>query len=281
MATTDQYTIIGGVRPYRQGIRLLGGNVDDQVQINASGAALVAGNYTTGTLAAWIMMPDDTGTYTVLSYGDDNVVEYVTVDVVAGKLRAICCVNTAVQWSFITTNVVFKPHTWYHVAVVQDGVIPKLYVNGDEVTAITRSTTTDMTAWFDETTGIDAGSIGAFEGNGDASLTQEFAGYISDVRVWAGTVAAAALSAAEVKQVYTGDTTVQSTYLLNYWPLDGDALDHGTGADNGTIVGDIIYSSGCEFASRLTFGCGTPLVADATHISISDHIGMAYVIQAS
>jgi len=279
MATTDQYTIIGGLRPYKQGCRFLGGDVDDQIQINASGAAM-ANSFLYGTISAWIMCPDDTGTYTIISYGDDNVVEYITLDVVAGKLRAILCDNTAVQWSFITTNKVLKAHTWHHVAVVQDGVYPKLYVDGIEITSITRTTSTDITVWFKATAGIDAGSIGAFEGAGDASLTQEFKGYISDVRVWgsATTATGAALTSAQIKQVYSGQD-VGTPY--NWWVLDGDAVDDGTGADNGTIVGDIIYCAGCEFSSRLTFGSGTPVVADTTVITCNDHLGVAYIIQAA
>lgn len=279
MATTDQYTIMGALTPFRQGCRFLGGGVDDQIQINASGVAM-KDSFLYGTISAWVLCPNDTGTYTIISYGDDDVIEYITLDIVAGKLRAICCDNTAVQWSFITTNKVLKPHVWHHVAVVQDGVCPKLYVDGEEVTAITRTTSTLITAWFKACAGIDAGSIGAFEGNGDASLTQEFAGYISDVRVWGhATVATdAALTAAQIKEVYRGSSVGSP---LNWWLLDGNANDAGTGADNGTIVGDIVYTAGCEFASRLTFGAGTPLVADTTVIACNNNIGVAYIIQAA
>lgn len=279
MATTDIYTVCGNLLPYRHGCRFLGGDVDDQIQVNAAGAAM--GDVSTkGTIAAWVLVPDDTGTYTILSFGDDNVVEYITLDAVAGKFRVIVCDNTTVQWSYITTNQVLKKHTWHHVAVVQDGTRPILYVDGETVDT-TYTTDTTPSAWFKACAGIDAGSIGAFEGNGDASLTQEFKGYISDVAIWAGTAAAAALSADEVKRAMNSPDTVETTYLHNYWALDSDALDEGTGADNGTIVGDIIYSTGNEFASRLSFGMGTPVVADNLRIAVNNNIGMAYLCQAA
>lgn len=280
MATTDIYTIQGSTKPTMEGCRFLGGNVDDQIQINAAGLAM-ANVSTKGTLAAWIMVPDDTGTYTILSFGDDDVVEYITLDVVAGTLRAICCDNTTVQWSYVTTNVVIFPHTWHHVAVVQDGTQPKLYVDGKEVTAITRTTETLPSAWFKACAGIDAGSIGAFEGNGDTSLTQEFKGYISRVAIWAGTVAAVALDAEEIRRAMNNPEGVEATYLHNYWKLDGNVVDAGTGADNGTIVGDIIYSDGNEFFSKFSFGCGTAVVADKVIIGCGDNYAIGIVIQAA
>jgi hypothetical protein len=278
MATTDIYTVMGGVVDYKPCLRFLGGDVNDQVQINASGAAM-ANSFTVGTLTAWIMVPDRSGTYTVLSYGDDNVVEYITLDVAAGKLRAICCDNTTVQWSYITTNVVLTPHRWHHVAVVQDGVYPRLYVDGAEVTAVTRTTDTAPTAWFLACAGIDAGSIGAFEGTGDAALTQEFKGFIGPVHVYghATVSAGAALTADEIKRDMGGALSG----VFNAWELRDDALDDGSGADNGTIVGDVIYTGGCEFTSRFTFGAGTALVADMANVAMNDKIGIGYLVQAA
>lgn len=279
MATTDIYTITGGLTPSKQGIRFLGGDVNDAVQIDAAGAAM-ANSSVYGTLAAWIMVPDETGTYAVISFGDDNVVEHITLRIAAGKLEAECNDNTVVQWKYVTTNKVIKQHTWHHVAVVQDAKFPRLYVDGEEVTAITRTTNTLSSAWFKACAGIDAGSIGAAEMTGDAALTQEFKGYISDVRVWAhATVeATGALTAAQIEQVYSGQT-IGAPH--NSWNLDENVLDTGSGADNGTIVGDLIYCSGNEFASRFSFGCGTPLVADKVLIAANDRIGVAVVIQAA
>jgi len=278
MATTDIYTIMGGLYPAKQGCRFLGGNVDDQIQINAAGAAMANVSYY-GTLAAWVCVPDDTGTYAVISFGDDDVVEHITLRVAAGKIEAECNDNTTVQWKYVSTSKEIKPHKWHHVAVTQDGKYPKLYVDGVEV-AVTRTTDTAPTSWFKACAGIDAGSIGAAEMTGDAALTEEFKGYISQVKVWASasTATNVALTSDQLKVAMTGGTVGTAH---NLWDLDGDANDDGSGADNGTIVGDIIYCTGNEFASRLTFGAGTALVADKVLVGMNDTHGLGYVIQAA
>jgi hypothetical protein len=278
MATTDIYTVMGGLYPLKQGCRFLGGDVNDQIQINAAGAAMANVSYY-GTLAAWINVPDDTGTYAVISFGDDNVVEHITLRVAAGKIEAECNDNTTVQWKYVSTNQTIKPHTWHHVAVTQDGKYPKLYVDGEEVTT-TRTTDTTPVSWFKACAGIDAGSIGAAEMTGDTALTQEFKGYISQVKVWASasTATNVALTADQLKIIMSGGTVGTAH---NSWDLDGDANDDGSGADNGTIVGDIIYCTGNEFASRFTFGAGTALVADKVLVGMNNTHGLGYVIQAA
>lgn len=279
MATTDQYTIQGSLHPMKQGCRFLGGDVDDQIQVNAAAAAV--GNVgTKGAMACWLMVPDDTGTYTAVSFGDASVVEYAQITVEAGTIQFVLVDATTTHIDVNTPSGSIKPHTWHHVCVVQDGSLVKVYIDGVEQT-LTITTGVSLGSWFKDCVNLDSGSIGCAEMAGDGTLTQEFKGYISQVAIWSGTVAAAALSADEVRRAMNNPEGVEATYLHNYWPLDGDAVDHGTGADNGTIVGDIIYVSGNEFFSRLTFGCGTAVVADATHVSCNDKEGIAFVIQAA
>ena len=278
MATTDLHFIAGGLQPFKRGMRFLGGNVDDQVQINAAGVAM--GNVSLyGTISAQIMVPDNTGTYTIISFGDDNVVEYVTLDIVAGKLRAVVCDAATVHWSYITATDTIKAHTWHHVAVTQDGVEPKLWIDGVEM-ALTRTTSTTPESWFKDTANLDAGSIGAFEGTGAAALTQEFKGYISDVRIWASASATTdvALTEYQLKQVMRGED-IGSPH--NHWSLNSCVTDAGSGADNGTIVGDLVYSDGNEFSSRLTFLETVPLVADNISITTDRGVGFAYSVLAA
>ena len=273
MATTDLHFVAGSLQPVKRGVRFLGGAVDDQVQINASGAAM-ANSATMGTLTAWVMVPDKTGTYAVLSYGDDNVVEHITMRIAAGVLEVECNDNTTVQWKYKTAANTIKPHQWHHVAVTQDAAQPRLYIDGNEMT-VTRTTDTTPVSWFKACAGIDAGSIGAAEMTGDAALTQEFKGYISDVRVWQGTTSAAVLSETEIQQVMSG---AEEGTEFNWWALDNDAVDAGTGADNGTIVGDLIYSDANPFASRLTFLETVPLAADNISIACNEGVGYAYSV---
>lgn len=277
MATTDLYTVCGGLHPTKHGCRFLGGDVDDQIQVNAAAAAV--GNVGThGAMACWLMVPDDAGTYTAVSFGDASAVEYAQITVEAGTIQFVLVDAGTTHIDVNTPAKSIKAHTWHHVAVVQNGTKLKVYIDGVEQT-LTWTTATSITSWFKDCVNLDSGSIGCAEMAGDASLTQEFKGYISNVAIWSGTVAAAALTEQQVKQAMGDPSNVNSTYLHNYWELDGDALDDGTGADNGTIVGDIIYVSANEFTSRLTFGCGTMVVADSILLAMNDNMGMGLVVQ--
>jgi len=280
MATTDIYTIVGSVTPSRHALRFLGGNVDDGVQVDSLAAAIVLGNHTKGTITAWVMVPDDSGTYTIFGAGDANVAEYVEFKIIAGKLNFKIYDGAATRVEINSTNKVIPRHTWIHVAVVQDGNRPYLYVNGLAV-AMTDTTATELGQWFDDTDGIDGAHIGASDSvAGDAALTNEFAGYISDVKVWSGIAATAALTPEQVFNDFSGAS--YETSLLAHYNFDGQCINRvNAGTFDGTIVGALIYVDGNEFASRFTFGCGTVLVADKVLISISNGMGFGLVIQAA
>jgi len=276
MATSDIYSVMGGLNPYRHGVRFLGGNVDDGITVNALFAAIVAGNHTKGTISAWVMCPDNTGTYTVVSAGDnDSANEYMTFNVIAGKVTFKIVDGGATRLDVTTTSQCVEPHKWTHIAVVQDGTSPVIYVNG-VAKALTLTTATELSQWFDDTDGIDNGCIGAMYSNN--AYTQEYAGYISDVKIWSGTTAAKALTSEQILLDYNGG---YSTGALAWYNLDGNVKDLATGAGtyDGTIVGALIYCEGCEFTSRFSFGCGTPVTADNVSISINERIGIATVIQ--
>lgn len=279
MATTDIYSVTGSLHPTKHGIRFLGGDVDDGVQVDAAAAAIVAGNHTKGTFTAWIMVPDRTGTYTIFGAGDANAVEYMHISVEAGTIWVmIVDSGPSTRIDVNTAAGTIKPHHWHHIAVVQDGVRLKIYIDGNEM-ALTWTTETETGQWFDDLDNIDGAHIGAADSvAGGAALTNEFKGYISEVRIWSGTASACALSRAEIQSVMAGGKP-QSTYLHNSWDLNTDAIDDGTGADNGTIVGALIYCDANEFTSRFSFGCGTPVTADNVAIAMNEKIGMATVIQ--
>lgn len=279
MATTDIYHVVGSLAPARKAARFLGGDVDDYIQVNALAAARTAANDTSGSITAWINVPDITGTYTIMGFGDNDVVEFIDFQVVAGKLGCSCTDGTVAQFVSATDSVVLTPHQWYHVAVVQaaDGLGPKFYVNGVKV-ASTNSVTTDVNEWFNNCDGIDTGRIGASNKAGDASVTNEFKGAISDIKYFS-----TALTAAKVLQDYESPETLYAVTAARTWlDMDDDYVDRGASALNGTVVGGIILCNNySEFSSRLGFMTGTPVVADVVALSVNDRQGHAVVIKAA
>ena len=278
MATTDIYHIVGSLAPARKAFKNIGGDTNDYLQVNAAAVALVAADVAQGTFSAWINMPNITGTFCILCAADDNVVEFLELNVEAGLLTMRCTDATTAQFVTQADAVSFRPHRWYHVAAVQaaDGVGVKLYVNGVRIAA-TNDTTTDVNEWFVNLDGIDTMRIGAANKAGDATVTNEFSGAISDVKIWS-----TALTAAQVLDDYNGNGPASAT-LENHWAMDDDYTDLGLGADTGTAVGDILLVNNySEFSSRLHFmPAARAVVADLMVVSCNETQGHAVIIKAA
>lgn len=280
MAAGDIYHISGGLKG-RHAVALLGGDVDDGVQIDAFAAGRVAANDTVGTFTAWINPKDNTGTYAFIGLGDANAVEYFYAAVVAGEIQIKATrAGPDVNFDMITIGADVKPHEWTHVTIVQNATKPKIYVNGVEYSAskgtLTETDVTEAGNWFDTWSLIDGGHIGCADSiAGGAALTLEFAGAISDVKYW-NTVLTDAQILDDLRDVnYT-------TGLIAHWDFNNDYIESVTGY-NGTAIGAIILNNNySEFTSRLRNDCAAaPVVADDISISVSDGTGHAIIIKAA
>ena len=215
---------------------------DDYVLHDAQAVARVAAGDTTGTFSAWIYLDTITGTQTILSVGDNNNVnEGIHFDNVGGKLRIFLHNGAATtQFDVIETTAGLTARTWTHVAVVQNGTRPALYVNG-VASAMTDTTGLDLAAWYADI-GVgpcDKFAIGVTETN--ATHLNDFKGAIGQVKYWS-----MALEPIEVKNDYTGATQSRATLLnaalqFNITMTDDGTTDSGLGADNGTLTGDAYY----------------------------------------
>jgi len=207
---------------------------DDYILADAHAVARVAANDTVGTYSTRIYAEEGGGTF--LSAGDnDSATEYFQGylgSLERNKLQLkIKLYHGGVLQFFIaesTHSITIKK--WVHIGIVQDGVQPKLYVNGKPVQT-TNAISTDLTMWYDELTGCDKFAIGILESN--ATHTSDFAGMISDVKYWNKD-----LTADEMYQDYTGHAlSDDGTYLQLHLDMDGDVTDAGLGADDGTLTG--------------------------------------------
>lgn len=255
--TAGDVIVIDGDLKARQAAAFDG--TDDYILADAHAVARVAANDTTGTYSAWIYLDNVSGTnITILSAGDnDSANEYFYFAVtVGGKLKVYFQQGGATQFSIVQTTASIMARTWTHVAVVQDGIQPALYVDGINVAA-TNTTATDLTMWYDELTGCDKFAIGVLESNG--THTNDFAGMISDVKYWNK-----ALTAEEVLKDYNGEALADDGTYLQLHLLKGDygVTDQGLGADNGTLTGDAYLCGwGSEWSRRLEQAA--PLAADS------------------
>jgi hypothetical protein len=220
------------------------------------------------------MVPDNTGTYTFFGAGDANAVEYVTFGVEAGTICVLMIkAGPTTEIDVNTPANSIKPNTWHHVAIVQNAVCMKIYIDGVEQT-LTWTTETNRGQWFADLNNIDGAHIGAADSvGGGALLTQEWKGYISDVRIWSGTTSASALSQYQIKSVMSGQTVGSA---FDIWSLNRSIIDTGTGANNETAVGAIIYVDGNEFTCKLTYTAYV-LIA-ATNISMCASNGTAIAV---
>jgi len=281
MATTDIYHITGGLKG-RNAVAFLGGADDDGVQIDEFVTDRVAANDTAGTITAWFNVADKTGEYAIIGFGDANAVEYIYLAVKAGEINAKCAqVGPNVAWDLITIGANISPHEWHHVALVQNAVKPKIYLDGVEYSltkgTLTETDVTESTFWFDTCALLDGGHIGCADSiAGDAALTLEFKGAISNVKYWS-----VALTAAQILDDINGVNN--TTSLISHWDFDEDFLDRVTASNNdGTKDGDcILVNCYSEFTSRLRYTTGVPLVADSLVCFASDGTGHAIVIQAA
>lgn len=282
MATTDIYHVSGGLKGRKAAV-FCNATSDDYIQVNAFAAARTTANDTVGTITAWVNPANKTGTFTILGIGDNNAVEFIDFQIVAGKLGAACTDATTAQFVSATNSVVIEPHVWTHVAVVQRaaGNGPEFYVNGVKQ-ASTNSTSTDVNEWFNNCDGLDTARIGASNKAGDASVTQEFVGAISDVKYYS-----VALTDEQIMNDYQSpglNAALNAASLQSHWDFADDYVDNGLGADDGTVVGDVVLNNNySEFSSRLRHMTGTPVVADSINIAIDslNNVGHALVIQAA
>ena len=279
MATTDIYHVSGGLAG-RNAVAFINADHNDYVQVNAHAIARVAANDTVGTYSAWINLADITGTYCIIGAGDDNVVEFLELNVEAGLLTARCTDATVAQFVTQADAIHFKPHRWYHVAMVQraDGHGVYLYVDG-AVIAATNDTATDVDEWYNNLDGIDTCRIGAANKAGDASVTNDLKGAISDVKYWDK-----ALTDAEILNDYQNTAlSDDGTYLQAHWDFVEDYVDAGLGADNGTAVGDVtLINNYSEFTSRLRQDPAAAIVVADTLVTFADNgVGHAVIVKAA
>jgi len=283
MAAGDIIHVTGGLKG-RKAVAFHDGAAEG-VLIDTFAQGRVAANDTVGTFTAWINVPNITGTYNIVGCGQSGAVEYFYISVDAGRIHYKAAqAGPDVNCDIITTAVVIKPHTWQHIALVQNANVgkgPDIYVDGVLITGITETDITECEAWFDLWANIDGGHIGAEDSvGGGAALTNNFLGAISSVKYWNRALSSAEVAQDKEEQALTDD----STYLKANWDFDNDYVNAANpGTYNGAAEGTtILVNNYDEFTSRFRFSpSAAPVVADKILFAVNNNTGYAIVIKAA
>jgi len=149
---------------------------------------------TAGSVSAWFNTNINTTTQTIYALSDlsaTNVWIRITLFTTGNLTVAASNAAGTVQWRHDSSGIVAS--TWYHIVVVQDGVSPKIYLDGADITNLT--TTTDETWWNNNGVAFyDNVRIGQ---QGESTNLNWFDGQIDDFRYYRQT-----LNAKNIADIY-------------------------------------------------------------------------------
>ena len=177
--------------------------------INIDGALTTLSSTTVGSWSYWVKTTNATlsSPQRMIQFGDTNGNGFLYIRIETdGKIGSQARNSNVSDWSFKSDSSIFSNNTWTHIAVVQDGVQPKVYKNGVEV-PITFTTSTDKAAWFSDLPSLDNGRIGCGNQN-NAGDIQFFNGAIDEVSFFN-----TALTEFEVQSIYYATETGKTADL--------------------------------------------------------------------
>ena len=213
---------------------------DDYVLHDAHAVARVAAGDTVGTYTTWIYINDVTAAQTILSAGHSaGATEYFQIFIEGGELKARLYHGGANKWQISETVGTLEAKKWTHIALVQNGTQPALYVNGKNV-AVTNDVSTDLTDWYDELTQCDKFAIGVKESN--AGHTQDFTGAIGRTKYFNVALTPEEILEDKKEVAFTSRPAALETARVFDISMAQDGItDDGSGADNGSLTGHAYY----------------------------------------
>jgi len=163
---------------------------------------------TTGTIACWIY-PTGSGGDTLFGAscsGAGATWMQIYVDLATGQLVVNVeddpNFNPSSVWVASSDASTISTNTWSHIAIVQNGTSPQLYINGQAVTT-TFAHQADKTYWFADLNAASPMDYMHLAAYYNAGVAASWAGKIDDFRYYQNT----ALSAGEVLALYNSYST--------------------------------------------------------------------------
>lgn len=187
---------------------------------------------TTGSFSVWFNITAISGTGAIFMFGDTNANENIRMRINNGGIIDITQnVAGGTKWTHESVGAL-STGIWYNMVLVQDGISPKIYLDGTDITNLVG--TIDTTSWFSDGTGIDNGRLGC-SNSASGGNTQFFNGQIDDFRYYKNAV----LTQADVDLLYNSGTGTQDTnpsILPENMTLVSTVFTAEAQADNARIV---------------------------------------------
>jgi hypothetical protein len=182
--------------------------------LNLNALATDVASDTTGSIAFWIKGTDGAGSNQrvfSITDGSDANDQFTIIYQEASGTGAIrfhqSYTTGSDRWLLDSAVSSVPAETWVHVVLVQDGVSPKVYINGVDATAAgSFLISTDLSSWFSGMAGVDTGRMGARV----VSSTEQdyFNGQIDDFRYYQNRV----LTQAHITALYNTGTGTEATF---------------------------------------------------------------------
>ncbi len=225
---------------------------DDELQINAHAVARNTANDTVGTYSFWFMPDNITGTYGLIACGDaiGGAAETLLIQQAADDIRIYCRRQAGAGFDIITTNAALVTNEWVHVAVVQNGTRPIIYINGLAV-AMTDTVGTVLAEWFATCTGLDEARIGCRTLSG--AEDQFLLGVMGPVKYWSTDLSSDSVAreaGINPTSNTSGEQAILDAALEENWAWDGLLTSSGGDATTASIVGHAYLSGWSSQWSR-------------------------------
>ena len=142
-------------------------------------------NDTQGTIEVWCKVNDSTPLVNNFTFAighstsDTHISLFCTT---TGVLRAVGRNNGTGLYNISSDNKVFQDNTYCSVAVVQDGILPKIYFNGELISQSTLNNN-NTTIWVNNLTNKDTTRIGSRKSS-NQEILNPIEGNISNVKYY-------------------------------------------------------------------------------------------------
>ena len=194
----------------------------------------------TGTINLWCKVDTDvtgdSNNFFSISRSDDtdNTQLHINGDSADNRMYYNFTIRTSAggnNWSYTTEEGTLKLGEWTMLTMIQDGVMPRAYINGQRIDLL-YTAGSDLTAWFktiitDAASPCDTLGVGARFSN--SVVTAPTDGVVDEVMIWN-----AALSDSEVRRLYASYNPENISSLVQvpiqgvdmgedlklYWPMD-------------------------------------------------------------